>query len=215
MNVPRGRTGVPGHAGKERHCHCEDCKAHRRYYDNVRELDVAANGPRVLDVRPTRRIIRAHDKVGWTPKHLGAIYGVSDVTVKNIRSGKQKQVRRTLAEKVATTTPTFTNAPTGVLVPSFGVVRRVHALRALGYDKATLQPRLPIGVGDVTAFAHVQLTTHQIVAALYDELSNTWGGNEITIARARKAGYAPPAAWDDIDDPKAKPQGVIGIEEAA
>jgi cobalamin biosynthesis protein CbiG len=52
------------------------------------------------------------------------------------------------------------------------------------------------------------------MAALYDELSATPGPSEVAARHARERGWAPPLAWDDIDDPEDRPQGVARERES-
>jgi hypothetical protein len=46
------------------------------------------------------------------------------------------------------------------------------------------------------------------IAAVYDELWDKAGPSRITATKARGWGYAPPSAWDDIDDPRERPKGI-------
>jgi hypothetical protein len=48
------------------------------------------------------------------------------------------------------------------------------------------------------------------IAAVYDELWDKPGPSRITATKARRWGYAPPSAWDDIDNPLERPKGVRG-----
>ena len=208
------RTGTPGHP---KACSCESCRAHRRRYDNLRLLDNAVHGPRRLDAAPYRARIRAHLQAGWSSTHLAKLIGCSDVAVRDIARGKTEVVRRSLARKIDRATPTFANAPDGVMVPAYGVHRRMQALRCLGWTTDVLQARLTVSVGSILSVQRVRISTHRAVAAMYDDLSRTWGGNPITIDRARTAGYVPPAGWDDIDnDPApATTEGRVTVAEEA
>ena len=107
---------------------------------------------------------------------------------------------------------------TSGLVDPAGTVRRLRALIALGWDARYIGRRLGMSSCTVPRLTHdettlVLVSTRDAVRALYDELSLTLPpeGRTRTMAqnRARRAGWAPPLAWDDdtIDDPSAAPEG--------
>jgi transcriptional regulator with XRE-family HTH domain len=110
--------------------------------------------------------------------------------------------------------------------PPHGTVRRLQALCAIGWTQGELGERLGITSSRVSNIIRLTRTgvwihTAEAVAALYDELSMTVPtGRDSNYARtyAASKGWAPPLAWDDeaIDDPDARPVGVIGsIAKAA
>ena len=96
-------------------------------------------------------------------------------------------------------------------VPAVGFRRRIEALQAIGWSLNEIGRRLGIDVRVLPARMDqrwVRRVTHDRMAAIYDELSMTVPGdryaNRRRILAARK-GYAPPLAWDDIDDPDERP----------
>jgi hypothetical protein len=91
-------------------------------------------------------------------------------------------------------------------VDKFGTVRRIRALQALGWSAEELSRR----IGHSRAYLHmvinhtrgtVHRTTAEKVAAVYDELCMTPGPSPLTRTRARRNGWLPPLAYDDIDAP--------------
>lgn len=96
-----------------------------------------------------------------------------------------------------------------------GSRRRIHALQRIGWSAEALSARL----GHSRAWLNVTLnrdasrginqTTAAAITALYEELCMTPGPSDITRRRAIAAGWAPPLAWDDIDDPAEQPKGVL------
>ena len=98
-------------------------------------------------------------------------------------------------------------------VPIVGAVRRVRALQRIGWSAE----HLSLHLGLSSKWLGVTLGSNQSgkisranwerIASLYDEFSMTPGPSELTKARAIKAGWAPPLAWDDetIDNPRALP----------
>ena len=99
-----------------------------------------------------------------------------------------------------------------------GTRRRLRALKALGWSFAQIGARLGCSGDAVRQSAERDrvLRSHaEKVAALYEEMSMTLPPAETHRQRqivsrernrARRLGWAPPLAWDDIDDPKARPR---------
>lgn len=98
----------------------------------------------------------------------------------------------------------------GQLVAPGGAVRRIRALIAIGWTRADIAPRIAPANCDSLArgnYARMAVGRWRAVAACYDELHMTLGPSKINRQRAIKLGYAPPLAWDDIDDPDEMPSG--------
>jgi transcriptional regulator with XRE-family HTH domain len=100
----------------------------------------------------------------------------------------------------------------GALTDATGARRRLRALAALGWPASHLARQLgmnPVAVRTLMRGDRQRVTvaTARKVAALYDRLWNTPGPSEATRARASRAGWPVPLAWDDesIDDPDARP----------
>lgn len=97
------------------------------------------------------------------------------------------------------------------LIPATGTVRRIQALQALGWSYGHIGA--VVGKSDNWAYMisrspSVTTTTATLVARTYDELSMRvppGGYADRTRRRARAKGWAPPLAWDDIDDPNEQP----------
>lgn len=101
-------------------------------------------------------------------------------------------------------------------VPILGARRRIQALLAIGWSMEDMSRR----VGKSRAWIHVTINANQsgliyrrnfdIIAALYEELSMTLPPETRCTGRqrawARRNGFAPPLAWDNIDDPNEQPR---------
>jgi hypothetical protein len=104
-------------------------------------------------------------------------------------------------------------APGGSRVDATGTVRRLQALTALGYTQEAILRRLGASNWLNCLWSGrrrvVNATTAQQVERLYDELCMTPAPPSPGATRARntaaRRGYPPPLAWDDIDDPAARP----------
>lgn len=110
-------------------------------------------------------------------------------------------------------------------VPAIGTIRRLRALYALGWTCVQLGDRLGVSKARVAAILNARSEkvlpeTAANVAQLYRELSMVTPLDPPALKRgdspihertrryAKRRGWAPPMAWDDIDDPNAEPQGV-------
>lgn len=104
-------------------------------------------------------------------------------------------------------------------IPALGTQRRIQALMALGWTSTDIAAecgwahrnyvmRILNGQkGKPTTW--VQRKTAEVFAAAYDQLSMQIPPHAPRRARTRaiaaRKGYAPPLAWDDIDDPNETP----------
>jgi hypothetical protein len=102
------------------------------------------------------------------------------------------------------------------VVPALGVQRRVQALAALGYTTGQIAAEARIekcvidralrGVGKT-----MQFSNGEPVVQAFNRLQMTPATGPQAVRQrnyAKKARWAPPLAWDHIDDPKARPVGM-------
>lgn len=106
-----------------------------------------------------------------------------------------------------------------VLVDATGTHRRLQALATLGWSIRALEQYVGVKqyrFNSLRPSSTVHRETAELVRYVYDQLWNTPApagrSSAWTKTNARKNGWHVPAAWDDdeIDDPKAKPKGVLG-----
>lgn len=213
---PRHGTyaGWQAHKG-ERDKPCEPCRvAEFRYRkrmklrlarDGSNLVELGADAHRVLETYPIR-VISRETGIG-DPKLYGYRIG-----------GPSTRVHRTTRDAIIAV------GGTG-LWTAIGVVRRVRALSALGWSAARIAAEANMNPTSVRELltndqAFVRIPTGDAILATYARLSMTpppEGGNQQTRsgvsrarARARAAGWAPPLAWDNIDDPDETPTGFEG-----
>lgn len=103
-------------------------------------------------------------------------------------------------------------------VPAIGTVRRIQALCAIGHSYLTIGAALGVttaqAVQQIGESGQVHRATAAKVADLYEQWSMTVGTSSITRGRAESRGWAPPLAWDNIDDPAEKPR-IVGARQRA
>lgn len=101
-----------------------------------------------------------------------------------------------------------------------GTVRRIRALMRMGYrgeDIAEVAvPGMKSGAKWVYAVldqTQVYPSTYWAIRNAYEALSHIPGPSPYARRQALKKNWAPPMAWDDIDDPECKPQGYLRASE--
>lgn len=100
-----------------------------------------------------------------------------------------------------------------------GTRRRLQALAALGWDWTILARHIGCHEEAVRTIVfrrrYVYAATAERVAEVYEELSMTprpattsgeRNARARAVGKARRYGWAPPLAWDDIDDPTERPK---------
>lgn len=107
-------------------------------------------------------------------------------------------------------------------VPAIGSRRRIQALQALGYGRDRISRELGYNDGGSIAYLMtpkaetVTRAVERKIVAVYDRLAMlpppTGAGAQRARTWAKRFGYAPPLAWDDIDTDPA-PTGVRESDE--
>ncbi|MGU3409151.1 hypothetical protein ACLBWP_03505 [Microbacterium sp. M1A1_1b] len=166
------------------------------------------------------------EAVARFPMIQNLVYGV--INADGVRVPMQR-VSVAKANRLLAIRPTFDLIADGARLSSRGTHRRVQALVYLGWSQLELSRRLNLATNEVNRILtepHVTGRTHRAVAALYEQLWNTEPPQDtpsqrtsVTKARAlaRRKGWHPALAWDDIDldDRPAAPERVDGIDETA
>lgn len=99
-----------------------------------------------------------------------------------------------------------------------GIVRRLRALHRIGWSSRALAPEVGCTVEvlrKLTAGGCRDFITHQVGEAIVDTYARlhmtpirTGRGPSRAINRAVAEGWPPPLAWDNIDDPDERPEGL-------
>jgi lambda repressor-like predicted transcriptional regulator len=148
-------------------------------------------------------------------RHLG----VPTQTVAPLLRRRPPKVRATRAAVILAGESTLRPA-------RIGTARRIQALHALGWSlrrlhaESGIQPTTLRRALDARPCPNLDI--HERVAALYERLhtqrptARTLGdrrGISRVVSLAATRGWAPPAAWDDIDDPDETPRGLRAVAE--
>lgn len=187
----------------------------RRKRKILAELNGRPHG--MVEAEPIRRHVNALMRLGWTQPTISLLHGHSTASqVRQIAIGTTElaQVRMDLLRAIPLTYHVPASLPDETKVPAAGAVRRVQSLLALGWTHEHIReasggfhsgrllsdrvgPRRWISAGN-----------WRRVDQAFRTLSARRGPNSRAAGMARGLGYVPPAAWDDIDDPRERPKGV-------
>lgn len=218
-DIPHGT--VTGH--KYRGCKCLDCYGAAARYKNRRYRQIGYGTWRpFVDAAPARAHIEALHEQGMTWERIAEQAGLRAVDLRRLRMplGDRPRVERIRPEREELLLGlTFTaGVPTPkALVPSVGTVRRVQALRAIGWPAQELADRAGISRHAIGMLLHqdvVQAATHARIVEVYDDLHDQdprrWGVDAVTVDRAvraaRRRKWLAPNSWTGVnmDDPAAK-----------
>ena len=172
---------------------CKSCYYRHRCYGTIRSL--------LVDVAPVRQRVAQHLARGRSWHALARLAGVDQAVVKAITTSQRQRVRATTARNIlAVALP-----PTAV-----GTVRRVRALRRIGYTLEGIAAATGIAESHLRKVLRSGAISERVamaVAKAYKRLSGTPGPSRRAIRLAELAGYPAPLDWEevDIDDPAAAP----------
>jgi len=229
----RTHTCPPDHAHgrtptcyRSHKCGCTDCNAanNARCRTRKRLIAIGAWNPDLVPTGPIRDHLCALRRTGMSRGAIAKAAGVDGHCIRDILRGNRTTGR--IPERITTNTATrilsipldLTQLPDHVLVPARSARRRLQALGARGWSGTELASRLGIPehrVGSVHRAERVPAWLHRDIVALYERL---WDAQPPTatitqrkrrsraLTTARRHGWAPPLAWDDIDTDTAPPQ---------
>lgn len=201
-------------------CRCEPCTTVSREYEQKRRRDrLYGIGPGLVDAQPVRDHLAVLSDAGIGYKRAARLAGVSATIVQTVLyhhpsrpdAGPSKRVKAETAAKILAVQPSLENLGDGTPIPSRGAARRIQALVARGWSQAKLAEQL--GVTDQImapllagrpAYAATVRAAHDVYEQLWDQAPPTDTHRDRLAAsrsrnRAARMGWAPPAAWDDID----------------
>jgi len=199
-------------------CRCAKCRQAMADYSRLRYREMAygrwqANEPAAA----SEAQIKAWHAAGFTLRDLIQATGLPEKVISDLLYGLRKSVRGVTAQAIREAQPTRIATSR---IPAVGSMRRLQALTWVGWPLIEVSARSGVSKSILSQArgGHRRMLaygTHQSIVAVFDEL---WDqappdnqASRDAAARARREGWAPPAAWDDdtIDDPRAKPFGLV------
>ena len=176
------------------------------------------------DAAPVRDHVRSLQAQGLGWQRIAELAGVAPPTVSSMLYGRAGRpptgkIRMDTARALLAFHPALEDLPPTVRLAAVGTVRRLRALAAAGWSAQRLAGYLNVDKTHVRKiicgkYPRVTAATARAVRGLYDELwdwpppeGTRWEKTAASRTRnhARKMGWVPLAAWDDIDDPDAQP----------
>ena len=201
-SVPCRRTSCVRAAGSGTRGFCES--------DYRRQIRMGLIGWR--DAKAARRHVALLRSLGWSYEQVAAEAEVSTWVVHKLDIGVTRRLRR--ESETALLAIQVRPHESQRSVDGTGTYRRCEALLWMAWPWPEIARR--VGVAPYTLATlrtrrePVSYRVAMRVAAAYEELSHLHGPSKQTATKAQRAGYAPPAAWDEdsIDDPRARPAGI-------
>jgi len=209
-------TGTPSNYRKG--CRCPECReAQRRYSKRYRLRSQTRGGSTLADAADAALILRDLS----TRMSLSAIaraIGTSHAWVRRVIRGEIKRISPERAEAI-NQLRSYHPADKS-RVTTLAAQRRLQALHAIGYTWASLAAETGLtttAIKDIAygEFQYLNARNDQVIRSVYERLCMTvpTGATPhhraaITAARnaSTKRGWAPPLAWDNIDNPTEHPK---------
>ncbi len=172
--------------------------------------------PGFIPTTPIIRRIRALQQAGWTYPEIAAAAGVDRRTVHNIMTGYVAHVH----QRTATTIVGLRPADAPNRVPGIGTCRRIQALALMGWPITWTGREVGMRGSQVNELMagrrkRIPRAQAEAVKALFEKRWMTPGPSVQARTVALRNGWVPALAWDDIDNPDEKPQGLARKEGAA
>lgn len=215
MTTTKGRP-IPPHGTGNRYkgtpsrpgCRCQPCTRAAVREDQERILDRLRGNPRMVPADETIAHLGTLRAAGLSWSQIARAAGTAASTPREIYVERFTTVSRTNAQKLLAVKPH--NRPAVGFVNALGARRRLQALYALGHGHLFLVNNIGISsscISDILSGrnATIEVDIDTRVRATFKRLSMTIGANARTRARARREGWPPPLAWDDIDNPNETP----------
>lgn len=168
----------------------------------------------LVDATSAQSHVRALVALGWSCTAIQQTAGetISDTTVVNLLNGRHDNLERNTAAAILAVPRTYAVGPLvadTAKVPLGGAQRRIQSLLRLGQTHAVLRKRTGVDTSHVARGTYQQILARKwrAVDQVFADLCLTVGPSEINRERSVSLGYVSPLAWDDIDDPREKPQG--------
>lgn len=204
-------------------CRCEPCcdAASARERRRKKQKAYGRFDTGLVDADPVREHVLMLGEYGIGYKRVAEIAGVGITGVRSLIWGRQdpgdrygeipKRVGREKAAKILAVQPTIENLGARQSVPGRGTHRRVQALVARGWSLSKVARELGWTVENFHGMMRrdmVGAATHRAVADLYERLwdvepPRATHRDKIAYTRAlnfaKRNGWLPPLAWDDID----------------
>lgn len=156
---------------------------------------------------------------GWSIAALEALLGVPSGGLSPLVYERDREARRHITqrrhEEILGLVLDVDRVPDGCHVPALGSIRRVRALNAVGWSLSAIADRAGVSKQAIASSLARDVITARAarrIRDIYAELEMSQGPSQRTRRHAAAQGWAPPAVWDDIDDPDEEPDPALWRE---
>lgn len=152
---------------------------------------------------------------GWTPRAIATACNLTDRGVQSILYDALPHRRRLIGAGIAERIVNH-GAPTRGYVGCVGSRRKIRALNYLGHPVRVIANASGVHyrtIHQIRDGKHARITPANVekIDHAFRLLSMTPGSSPLARLVADRHGWAPPLAWDNIDDPAEKPQGMDAV----
>lgn len=175
--------------------------------EKISRIRRARGIPSYVPAATVAQHIRTLTAAGWSRPDVAAAAHLSAGTVDNILAAAQPTVHQRTAAAILNLNPD--HHPTWA--PAIGTARRIQALAAAGWSVNSTARAADISktLARDIASGRTRRVRHQVAAAVDDvfqQRQNIEGPSEWTRTVAASHEWVLASAWDDIDDPNARPR---------
>lgn len=199
-------------------CACDQCREANAERGRTRQalLEQGLPTSTKVSVRPVQEHITDLLAAGIPRTTIAAMAHVDIANLFDIESASPAhKIYPATMNKILAVDADLDFVPGHLFVTARGVQRRIRALAARGWTLDEIARRLEWTDArreNIHNVERVHAWVHQTLSALYEEIWNTeppaatlaeCAIRDRTIRRAQRMGWAPPMAWDDIDNDEA------------
>lgn len=217
---PTSTRPLPTLAGAiHSNCNCTRCRiGYNNWLTNRRASIAAGTWAPFVDATPARKHIESLYAAGMSLPVMAILAKLHLEDIRRVRGPvgtrpRAERIRPDTAKAILAVELHFSRLPGNALIPTRGAVRRVQALRALGWPSKNIGTRAGLSQKGMCALMvqkQTTVTTHLAIARVFEDLHNqdpVLYGVDLVIARrtrryASTHHWAVPGAWADIDTDK-------------
>lgn len=198
-------------------CRCEECKDVALKYQKRLRYDHHKGNRRLVCIQPVI------EHIAWLQEHGVSVSEIarqvgwgSPNSVRTMQ--RRKSIRVATYERVMAVLPGKPVLDDCSLVPSLGTMRRLRALTCIGWQLNRIAELSSTNAGTLSEIRSgkvkvVRQSTHRRVNDAYEALHMQHGGSARSVMLAERRKWAPPMAWDDIDDPSERTTGRVAFKK--
>lgn len=195
-----------------RGCKCADCRAANARYTKLAKYRSDKGISTLVDAAPVKAHLAQLRAAGVGKRTIAQRAGVAQTVVNRLigidHSKPARRVHPDTARKLLAVT--IDDHADGTFIPSTGATRRIQALVSIGWTQTELGRRIGWTTANLNRITlgqvdNITRATYKLINDLYDELSMRPGPSQRARNLAARRSWAPPLAWDDIDNPNEQP----------